>query len=234
LALAGCATIPVDNVSGPLPTAAPDASQRPQSPVFRASLRIRADGQEFVGTASLKRISMGRKISFEVPRGTYQLAITNCAGELLISNPSVEWFDWTFVPIYGIENLGSCIVMATALTSAGEIHKAIVDFNDGQDLPATVWCNRDKLTLSGAALCQSRAEYGKPGLTQRVDFVEPTVWVAQPGCPEPRKAWISTDYEIDIGPGFCVYKFEDSKRRKFRLTTYGYTEIRHVVPEVSR
>lgn len=231
LAMGGC-TVAGPIGEGPQPGAPmPSVSRDAVLPVFRTSLKIQADGQEHFGIVTLRRISMGRKIKFEIPKGTYQFSITTCAGEMIVDRPEAGWFEWRFVPVYGLENLGSCIAIATALTDKGEIHKGIIDFNDGQDMPAVVWCNRDRMELSGAALCQSRAEYGRPGLVQRVDFDLPTVWAATPGCSEPQQSgFVSTDWEIAISPGFCVYKFEDARRRKFRLTTYGYTDIKHILP----
>ena len=236
LALTGCVSLPPQPdgaISAPTPQL---PTQEVKRPVFHATLKIQADGKEFVGTASLKRISMGRKIRWEIPNGTYLFSIVTCAGALEIPRPKAGWYDWNFVPVFGVENLGSCLAIATAITDQGETYKGLVDFNEGDDLKATVVCNREKLALNGAGICQSKAEHGKPGLVQLVEFDTTTVWAAQPGCAEPRKAgWIgSTDYEIDISPGLCVYKFLDEKRRKFRLTTYGYTEIKHVVPGVQR
>jgi len=231
--LTGCLSLP----DGPLPLpdhgkTADSAATAQREPVFHATLKIQADGQEYQGTASLKRVNMGRRIKFEIPAGTYLLTIGTCAGELVVSRPKVEWYEWNYVPVFGLENLESCLTIATAITDRGEIYKALIDYNEGDDLPATVTCNRDALKLSGAGICQSRAEYGKPGLVQKLAFDVPTVFAAQPGCPEPQTAdWLgATNYELNIGPGLCVYKFQDQKRRKFRLTTYGYTTIQHVLP----
>jgi hypothetical protein len=223
IALGGC-------VASAPPAAGDEPTVALSEPVARASLRIQADGQEFVGVASLKR-QTSRKIRFEVPRDTYLFTLVNCAGEITVPHPAAGWYDFTFVPIMGLENMDSCILVATAITTRAETYRAIVDFADGHELPATVWCNRAKIQAVGAAACQSRASYTGAGLTQRVDIAVPTVAVGGRGCPAPRQSsWISTDYEIDIGPGFCVYKFMDQKKRLFRLTTYGYTTIKHVVP----
>lgn len=224
IALGGC-TVPMEGASEtiePLPVY--------QEPVLRASLKVQADGLTYAGTASLKRVT-SRKIAIEVPRDTYQLGIVNCAGEQIIPYPPAGWYTFDYAPLMGLENFDSCAMVATALTTRGEIYKAIVDFADGHELPALLVCNRDRLKTVGAALCQSRASHTSAGLTQRIDFDVPTIVVASTGCAEPRVSdWIRTYYEIDMQPGFCVYKFQDEQKRIFRLTTYGYTDIRHIVP----
>ena len=242
LALTGCVPMPMpsqspdSSIDGAFPASPQLSATDGKLPVFHATLKIQADGQEYQGTASLKRKSIGRTIRWQVPNSTYLFSIVTCAGALEMPRPKAGWYDWSFTPVYGLENLGSCLAIATAITDQGEIYKGLVDFNEGDDLPATVVCNREKLKLNGAGICQSKAQHGKPGLVQVLEFDTPTVFAAQPGCAEPRKAgWIgSTNYEIDISPGLCVYKFRDSRRRTFRLTTYGYTEIKHVVPGVPR
>jgi len=242
LAFTGCVPMPLpsqssggSSIDDAFPSSPRLSDTDSKRPVFHATLKIQADGKEYQGTASLKRSSVGRTIRWQVPAGTYLFSIVTCAGALEMPKPKAGWYDWSFVPVYGLENLGSCLAIATAITDQGEVYKGLVDFNEGDDLKATVLCNRERLALNGAGICQSKAEYGKSGLVQLVSFDTATVWAAQPGCSEPRKSgWISTDYEIDISPGLCVYKFQDEKRRKFRLTTYGYTEIKHVVPGVPR
>jgi hypothetical protein len=125
----------------------------------------------------------------------------------------------------------------TAVTKAGEFHKAIIDFTNsvGRDMPADMFCNGVWTTMKdGAALCQVHA-----GLPVSVQFQVPTIYSHRPECAVPKcvsgcttvnEVKIGTEFDIETTEGFCGYDFNNKANQIFRLTTVGYTSVLNVFP----
>ena len=201
-----------------------DALSTTDLKTLRSSLKFTVDNKTYEGIAMLQRKAY-RRFQFHMPENTYIFMLRTCNGKVVEPNPGKS-FSYDYSPIMGLENMDSCYMDASAITKKGEEYRAIIDFTDGNTLPATLDCNRETTQHTGAAICQS-----EEGLTQRITFEEEVVYVTSDKCPALRPGdWLQYSYEVDLAPSFCIYKFMDRRKRKFRLTTYGYTTILHVLP----
>lgn len=197
-----------------------------------ATMRFEVDGKKFSGTGTVTRKS-SLNLTYYPPNGTLQFTINTCHREVYLPRPQGgAAVKYTYVPAMYLENLGSCLVTATAITENGETHVSILELHQGleETLPATVKCNGEVRDVVGADLCQANATDG--GKIQRIEFPTEVVYAEQAGCAKFQKVPVGIAYEWAISPGLCVYKFMDKDKRKFRLTTYGYTSISDTKPEV--
>lgn len=196
-----------------------------------ATLPFEIDGKKFVGTATVDRkSSLG--FQFNLPAGTLQFTVASCHRELYIAKPLASIVKMPYSPVMFLENLRSCFVTATAITRNGETHVGLIELRQGleETLPATSKCNGETVNAVGAHLCQAN---GKAGLIQRIEFESDVVYSElTPGCSKLEVAPVGVAYEYRMSPGFCVYKFMDKQKRKFRLTTFGYSTISDAKPEV--
>jgi hypothetical protein len=198
----------------------PIFSTVPLESTNRASMPFTVDGTQYIGAASLQRKS-SQTILFTLPKETAKLMITTCNREEFVAYPpSDKPFSFYYLPVMYIENLDSCLLIATAITKKGESFKAILDFSAGETLPATLKCNGKVSKILGSGICQSRA-----GLIQALDFESEVIFVAQEDCPEPERYFGVNGWQFRAGKGFCAYLFEDKQGRQLRFTTYGYTQI---------
>lgn len=207
----------------------------PSASVDRASIPF--DYREFVtsgGRAESRWIAhtgfgvvprkTSRKFRFYLPDDTRELVLTTCHREEFHPKPE-RVFEWTYAPKPGLENRGSCILTASAITGRGKLHKAIVDFSAGESLPAKLGCNGETIDAKeGVSFCQARA-----GLVQVLSFRENVEAIGAATCSQPyseRNGPSSWQWFVDVSPGFCVYSFRTKAgglNRLHRLTTYGYT-----------
>ena len=188
----------------------------------RATLSFEVDGQKIEGVGVVDR-KASLHFSFLIPKDTIQFTISTCNREEYFPRPEGgKILKWTYHPMMYLENIRSCFLTATAITKVGGIAVGIVDFRGEEDLSATSKCNGRMAEKLGAEFCQSRA-----GLTQVIDFKEETVFSSlSPGCSPLEKTFGPFAYEYKISEGFCVYKFINKEKKKFRLTTFGYTTIK--------
>lgn len=188
----------------------------------RATLKFEADGQQIDGIGVVDR-KASMNFKFMIPPGTIQFTITTCNREEYFSRPeSGKVLSWNFSPMMYVENLRSCFLTATAVTKAAETIVGMVDFRGDEDLVATSKCNGKMIKRNGSEFCQSRA-----GLLQVIDFDEEVISSSlSPGCSPLEKSFGPFAYEYKISEGFCVYKFMNKSKNKFRLTTFGYTSIK--------
>lgn len=192
-----------------------------------AAMPFEVGGQKFRGTAVIDRQS-SQDFLFYLPKDTTKLMVTTCNREKFFAYPDFnKVFKYTYIPIMFLENRDSCFMTVTAITKYGETFKSIIDFRAGETLAGYLACNGEESKVIGVGFCQSR-----DGLVQRITFNSPVVFVAQDGCPE-LKAVDGSDntFEFKTAKGYCAYKFADKNKNKFRLTTFGYTQIREV-PDV--
>lgn len=187
-----------------------------------ASMPFEVNGKRFEGTGVIDR-QASQTISFFLPKNTIKFMITTCNREKFTAYPdSNKPFKFNYIPIMFLENRDSCFMTATAITNKGETFKSLIDFRAGEDLTGSLACNGEEAEVVGAGFCQSR-----DGLIQRIDFDCPVAAVSQEGCPALNEVEESS-FEFKIVPGFCTYKFADKDKKKFRLTTFGYTRISEV------
>lgn len=187
----------------------------------RASLPFTVEGVAYSGTATVQRKS-SQTITFKIPKGTIKFMITTCSREEFFAYPQSD-IKYVYIPVMFLENLDSCLMKATAITSKGETVTGIIDFTAGEDLQGELSCNGQVYKTRGAGFCQSRTK-----LIQNIEFSEETVFASGEGCPEPKKGYISTSYDISLSKGFCAYQFMSKDKKVYRLTTYGYDTIEEV------
>lgn len=129
----------------------------------------------------------------------------------------------TYVPVFGIEDKGSCVVRLGGYEQAKGRHSwALIDFEDGDTgLPAVLKCNGVEKQSKGVSICQA-----KEGLLQQIIF--PTEVIVNPpaGCTMERPADLKT-YWFNVSAEECVFNFmeKEEPHREHRLTTLGYKAI---------
>jgi hypothetical protein len=209
----------------------PDVYPDFPDPKFKAQIKFSVDNQWYIGTASLQR-KTSNKITFLLPKNTNLLLINTCGREDEFWTPG-EKVEYNFIPGMWKENVNSCILTATAITTGGEYHRAAIDFSNslGKDLSARVFCNGVWLDVTGGSyLCQTRA-----GLLTGIKFDVETIGASDVECQKMRPITSSPtgwEYEWEMSPGFCAYDFIDQQKRRFRFTTLGYTSILNIYPPV--
>jgi hypothetical protein len=180
-----------------------------------------ADGVRCEGACVLPR-KTSTKITFSLPEGVREIALSTCHRELFFSNPGRS-FVFNYIPTSFLENWDTCLLKATAFLQNGTTLMGMIDWTSNEMLPGTLQCNGANVPgVKGASFCQSRA-----GLVQAVSFSVPVEARAPERCNQPytekgdASAW---RWFVDLSPGLCIYAFKDGKGQFHRLTTYGYTE----------
>jgi hypothetical protein len=220
LFVTSCASL----VGAPIPT--PTEPYDP-NPVLAASMPFSVDGVVYKGIATLKRATSHR-FKFQLPKDTYMLLIDTCRREKFDLNTAVKEYEYVYLPAMWKENTGTCPLIATAITKAGESYIAVADFDNltGRDMTAMVMCNGEWINgVVGSYLCQVRA-----GLPVSVQFTEETVSASQPPCAPEKDLGRGKEYDIEVSKGFCAYGFMNQKKESFRLITRGYTSILNIYP----
>lgn len=190
----------------------------------RANMTFNIGSYSYEGIGVVPRASQ-TTIKFLIPDNTIRLTITTCNREEFYQSPQAPFY-YSYIPIMYLENLDSCILIATAITSKGTVHKSFIDFVTGEELEGQSKCNGRVLNRKGVELCQSRT-----GLIQVIQFSEPVAQVTQPGCEPLSPAFGAYAFQYKMGSGFCSYKFINKKKQKFRLTTFGYSSIKDILTE---
>lgn len=197
----------------------PDAL--PSTTVDRAAMPFEADGVRCEGACVLPRKSRTR-ITFSLPDGVREIAISTCHRETFFSNPS-RAFAFDYIPTSFLENWDTCLLKATAFLKDGTTMLAVIDWTSNEMLPGTLQCNGVAVPgVKGASFCQSRA-----GLVQAMSFTVPVEARAPERCSQPySESGKTADWRwfVDLSPGLCIYAFRDANGQFHRLTTYGYTE----------
>lgn len=204
-----------------------------------ASMDFTADGVAYDGIATLPD-QKEYNFVFKIPEKTAMFAIHNCNGEVFLPQPEkATTVAYRYVP-YGIEREGSCILVATAISPAGEKIFSMIDFvyvskkEPKETLKAWVQCNRRYISATGALLCQSRGGYvdkdGKKvdGDIQRVCLSYEGTFAAagNKSCEPPKQSRDSfTCYDVPMSQGKCVYLFGTKDNGVFRYTSYGYKGV---------
>jgi hypothetical protein len=194
----------------------------------RYALPFQVGTQSFVGTGVVQRQS-ALLFRFSIPKNTIRFNIKTCHQDKWWIRPDTSKpFEWRWTPEMFLENVDSCILTASAITDKGEFWGAMVDFITGEELPARLGCNGDKLTGKGVGLCQSAR-----GLIQRICFDEVTVAAGKSDCPQlvSDGGWC---YMWSIGAGLCAYQFLNKAKLRYRLTSYGYSDVREARVEGDR
>lgn len=211
--LTSCASMPFSNWEGAVSKLDYDFAAMP----------FEVGGVKYKGTAVIDR-QASQDILFYLPKDTIKLMITTCNREKFFAYPDFsKTFKYTYIPIMFLENRDSCFMTATAITKLGESYRSMIDFRSGETLEGELACNGEENDVTGVGFCQSRA-----GLTQRISFPVDVVTVAQDECAELNEVE-PKNYEFKVSPGFCAYRFMDKNKNKFRLTTFGYTQIKEVI-----
>jgi hypothetical protein len=197
------------------------------NPVLAASMPFSVDGIEYKGTAVLKRAT-SHKFKFQLPKDTYMLLLDTCRREKFDLNTAVKEYEYVYLPAMWKENVGTCPLIATAITKSGESYIAVADFDNltGRDITAAVMCNGEWINgVVGSYLCQVRA-----GLPVSVQFTEETVSSSQPPCATEKNLGRGKEYDIEVSKDLCAYGFMNQKKETFRLITRGYTSILNIYP----
>ena len=121
-----------------------------------------------------------------------------------------------------LEKSRYCPVLMVGVERIGGRHSwGFVDFiSKVETLPATLYCNGEKLEVKGVSICQT-----KNGLKQKITFKNEVSVVEKPGCAKMQTSdnksffWETTLKE-------CPYPFvENGSGEVHRLTTIGYESI---------
>lgn len=184
----------------------------------RAALAFSVEGVAYFGSAVVQRKS-SQKIAVSVPKDAAKLLFRTCHREDVIDRPPSNWTT-TFVPVMFLENWGSCIITVSVITQKGNLQHGFIDFTSNETLPATSYCNGQKVVSSGGVtFCQARA-----GLVQKIDFDNGNVAGAgTEGCPELKKDGWSFTYQTS--KGLCIYAFKSADGKTHRLTSRGYDTL---------
>ena len=157
-------------------------------------------------------------ITVNPPSGFNYIGITSCHRDHQLEKQGNE-FTYRYDAINGIENVGSCPVIITAIRkSDASIYKAFIDFSNIENhVVGSVSCNGVQRWYKGVSTCQT-----KMGLVIRLRFNQNML--TDPDCNivkiNPRQFEISTQKDS------CVYMFKAKGEDKwFRLTTIGYEEV---------
>lgn len=229
IVLTSCSSIPNPDPVTPEPSAS--------DPRFRAHMSFKADGVPFVGVAMVpRRPGAGTKFQLSIPKDTVIIFVNTCAREETHESKG-ESFEYQYNAGMFKENIGSCMLIFTAITKGGEYHRAIADFTNsaGRDMPAEMFCNGKWIpTTGGAGICQVRAT-----LPMSVQFKTPVIYSHRPECATPtcvagcktvNEVVMGTEFDIKTSEGFCGYGFNNKENQSFRLTTIGYTSVLNLFP----
>jgi hypothetical protein len=74
--------------------------------------------------------------------------------------------------------------------------------------------------VKGVSICQSRAS-----LVQRIAFAEPVEVLHPDFCQAPEVIEGGKAFLIELSSSKCLYLFQDDKKRRHRLTTFGYDDV---------
>lgn len=181
---------------------------------------VSADGTFVASRAPKYRIEISTKGNLDL------LTITTCHREFSAEKLRSGFFgknrfEYEFIPVEGIEDVGGCpLAIGGYEAEKGRHSWAFVDFETPEaTLPARVLCNGTDRQSRGVSICQSRE-----GLLERIAFDVPVEVSPDPGCPLPP----SIDkklFEYPVNKGLCVYAFLARDGRFHRLTTIGYEGI---------
>jgi hypothetical protein len=208
-------------------------------PRFKASMQFTVSGSSYEGVALLPRRQV-TDISFQIPKTTHVLFINSCAREDVFFGPFEVPYRYSFTPGNYKENVGSCPLLVTAITSTGESHRAVLDFTNstGVDMTGEIFCNGTWRPVRGASICQVRS-----GLSVSALFTMPVILAHVEACAAPKCVGgcqiingvsVGLEFDIPTQPGLCLYDFNNEKNEFFRLTTLGYTSILNIYPPLNK
>lgn len=133
---------------------------------------------------------------------------------------SSKAFKYNYVPMKGIEDLGSCPLRIDVFESGKGRHSwAMLDFESPDlTIKGKMTCNGFEVHFSGVSICQGKAE-----TTQRVEFTE-AVRFAPSNCDAPDKiSEFIWDFHLSFGE--CLFYFDNKQGNIGRITTIGYSGV---------
>jgi hypothetical protein len=180
-----------------------------------ADMDFTVEGVAFKGATVVQR-KVTQVIRFTFPKDTERLVVTTCHRNKVFLSP-VSPFEYRYLPKTFLENWGSCILRASAITKGGVVVQAIIDFTSNEAMKARSYCDGEEADGNGASFCQSLA-----GTKQMMRFDEPVDIQGE----EDRCAPIACDGQYCYyftSPGYCIYAIKGLKTgQRHRLTTRGY------------
>lgn len=191
------------------------------SKTYRHELKFQIEDNTHIGIAPRVQRASSYRLRISYSERIERQIIRTCARDII--SRDISSFDQRIGPMaYGVENFGSCIWQIEAITKGGIVHEAMIDFTAGEELEADILCdgNREK-KIKGSYLCQAYA-----GSKYQVAwFYEPVKVKHVEDCPAPV---MDSDRYFKISPqsGICLYRFQSQSGKVFRLTVFGYDNVR--------
>jgi len=190
---------------------------------YQKDLNITVNGHSFKGTA-LPKLSQKYKIEIESPTNLDLLTLESCHRHISIQNAfhkkrvikNKKKYIYNFVPS-PLEK--DCFLEVKALSKKEAHSWGLIVFNsDEYTIPATVYCNGDKINYQGTSICQSKKDLDQQIIFKRKVAVEGNCPIVRAGLSNYKV------YNLTIKEGFCVFIFRTEKEFH-RLYTFGYDQI---------
>jgi hypothetical protein len=146
--------------------------------------------------------------------------IRSCHREHVLINPGND-FEYVYDPDLNLEMRENsyCPLEIGAFDTSAQHSWAFIDFVNAETLAAHIGCNGSKWDARGVSICQSRF-----GLVQRISFDVAVKAYAPDDCAQPHEL-PNNVFTIELSKAKCVYLFQDDKRNRHRLTTWGYDDV---------
>lgn len=184
----------------------------------------------FEGTCGEGVLVVPKKTSYKFKiksKGALDLfTFSTCHREETAEAVGGGWFgssksmDGTYIPMQGIET-EFCPAYIGGYDKKGMHSWGFIDFEtDEAKLPATVFCNGNRIKSGGVSVCQSKA-----GLLQEIRFEVPvSVEFDSVKCkfPKPEDSKI---FRFEMPSGECSVAFFSEDNNVHRLTLIGYQKI---------
>jgi len=162
------------------------------------------------------------------PKGNLDLVLLRTchrefSGEKISSGfLSSKEFKYSYAPIHGIEDVGTCPMRIDVYESGKGQHSwAFLDFESPElKVKGKLLCNGEIRDFNGVAVCQ-----GKTGTIQRVQISEPIRFAPNsPLCDTPHRTQDGS-WQFKLSRGECLYHFDTRDGRLGRLTAIGYEGV---------
>lgn len=142
---------------------------------YKRDISITVDPLSTKGVMVLPK-SPSYKISIRSPDQMDALLVQTCHREIIIEGAGRE-HTINYVPIPGLEDVGSCPIYLSGLTKKKErISLGFIDFYSGQSLKAWVSCSGEVGPTYGVSICQA-----PEGLWQSIKFEEEVRFIEPEG-----------------------------------------------------
>lgn len=181
-----------------------------------ADMSFTADGVKYNGTAVLQRRS-NYVFKFDFPKDTERAWISTCHRRIPFYGPFAQPFEYRYIPQMYLENWTLCFLKAEAVTKAGQISFAVVDFTANETMKATVYCNgAAPQEFPGASLCQAASGY-----RQMIRVDEKVDIETDENC-NPMTCNGNYCY-YKMSPGYCAYSiYGIVSKTRHRHSTRGF------------